>query len=357
MANRNISVKLGIVGCGRVSVTHHLPVLKKLPGVEVVALADINKDCLNWTGDRFQIKQRYTDHRSLLDNPSIDAVAVCVPVQSHAEIALNVLDAGKHLFIEKPLALSLDECDRLIEHARKVNTKVMVGFNLRYHRLVREARRIIQQGSLDTIESIRTSWTSALRLRQNIPEWRNQRALGGGALFEIAVHHFDLWRFLLRCEVEEIFATSRSDSWDDETVAVTARMTNGVLAISNFSERTSDSNELEICGRTGRLYLSLYNFYGFEFYSTATIPGGIKPRLIKIGKVLKDFPKGVSVMLHGGDFLMTYQSEWQHFIDAIQNDTRLECSLEDGRRALQVVLAAIESSSLGQLVKVNHAAR
>ncbi len=357
MANRTNTIKLGIVGCGRVSADYHLPALKKLAGVEIIALADISTDRLNWVGDRFHVKQRYTDYRSILHNPSIDAVAVCVPVQFHAEIALHVLDAGKHLFIEKPLALNLDECNCLIEHARKVNTKVMVGFNLRYHRLVREAQRIIQEGVLGTIESIRTCWTNALQLRQGLPVWRNQRALGGGALFEIAVHHFDLLRFLLRCEVKEIFATSRSDSRDDETVAVTARMSNGVLVSSVFSERTSASNELEIYGRDGRLRLSLYDFYGFEFYSMTAMPSGIKSRLIKIGKMLKDFPGAVSVMLNGGDFLMTYRSEWQYFIDAIQNDTELECSLEDGKRALQIVLATIESSSLGQLVKVNHTSR
>jgi myo-inositol 2-dehydrogenase/D-chiro-inositol 1-dehydrogenase len=357
MPNSTKVVKLGIVGCGRVSVNHHLPALKKLPGVEVIALADTNEDILNLAGDHFHIKQRYTDYRSLLDNPSLDTVAVCVPPMSHVQIGLGALDAGKHLFIEKPLALNLEECDRLIERARNAKTKAMVGFNLRHHRLVRQARQIMQQGTLGAIESIHTSLTSGLRLRLKFPEWRNQRSSGGGALFEVAVHHFDLWRYLLVCEVEEIFATSRSDNWDDETVTLTARMTNGVLIESIFYESTSDSNELEIYGLAGRLRLSLYDFYGFELYPTGTSPGGIRPRIVKAYKMLKDFPNALSVMLNGGDFLMTYRSEWQYFIDSIQNDTKIECTLEDGRRALQIALAAIESSSLGIPVKINGSSR
>ncbi|MCI0453751.1 MAG: Gfo/Idh/MocA family oxidoreductase [Candidatus Dadabacteria bacterium] len=354
MPNGANVVKLGIVGCGRVSVNHHLPALKKLPGVEVIALADTDKGCLNWAGDRFHINKRYTDYRFLLDSPSLDAVAVCVPPKSHVEIALGALAAGKHLFIEKPLALNLEECDRLIERARNAKTKAMVGFNLRHHRLVRQARQIIQQGTLGDIESIHTSLTSALRLRLKVPEWRNQRSSGGGALFEVAVHHFDLWRYLSGCEAEEVFAMSRADNWDDETVTLTARMTNGVPIASNFSERTSESNELEIYGRKGRLRLSLYDFYGFEFYPATITPGGIRPRIVKAYKMLKDFPEAFSVMLNGGDFLMTYHSEWQYFIDSIQNDTKIECTLEEGRRALQIALAAIESSSLGKPVRVDH---
>jgi predicted dehydrogenase len=78
----------------------------------------------------------------------------------------------------------------------------MVAFNLRWHRLVRQAREVIQRRTLGPLTLIRTALTS---YHENVPEWRRRRELGGGALFELAVHHFDLWRFLLQSEVEEVF--------------------------------------------------------------------------------------------------------------------------------------------------------
>lgn len=352
MADGSKSVKLGVVGCGQVTETRHLPVLNALPEAEVVALADVNPDCLKRVAARFQIKHCYSDFGALLHDPAVEAVAVCVPPQFHVEVALAALDAGKHLFIEKPLALSLDESDRLIKRAAQSPNKVMVGFNLRWHRLIRQAREIIQRGTLGSLELIRTVLTSGRRYDRNVSEWRARRELGGGVLMENAVHHFDLWRFLLQSEVEEVFATSRSEQWDDEIATVTARMANGVLAVSAFSKTTTESNEVEIYGKAGRLQISCFRFDGLEFLSTSSLPGDIRTRLRRITRMLRDLPKVASIIHRGGDFVTSYRVEWQHFIDCIQHDTPVECTLEDGQRALQVVLAAVESASLGQPVKV-----
>ncbi|MGH7455209.1 MAG: Gfo/Idh/MocA family protein, partial [bacterium] len=264
MAKQEKFLKLGFVGCGRATEVLHLPALRQVPEAKVMALADVNPDQLKKVADEFQIEQRYADYQALLDDPALDVVAVCVPPQFHVEIALAVLEAGKHLFVEKPLALRLDECDRLIQKAKTANKKIMVGFNLRHHRLLQDAQRIIRQGDLGAIEAIRSTWTSAIRHHRTIPAWRNQCEQGGGALFEIAVHHFDLWRYLLQGEVEEVYAFSRAEKWPDETVTVMARMRNGVVISSLFSERTSDNNEIEIFGQQGRLRLSLYRFDGVE---------------------------------------------------------------------------------------------
>jgi myo-inositol 2-dehydrogenase/D-chiro-inositol 1-dehydrogenase len=353
MEGQGQTVRIGMIGCGRAAETLHLPALQKVPGVEVLSLADNNADRLALVADRFDIKQRYSDYRSLIQDQHVDLIAVCVPAQFHAEIALAALDAKKHLFVEKPLALSLDDCSRLIDKAKETDKKIMVGFNLRHHRLIRKAQSILQEGSLGPIEAIHSIWTSALRSSWKVPEWRNHRELGGGALFEIGVHHFDLWRFLLQCEVAQIFALSKSREWSDETVTVNARMTNGVIATAVFSERTSNHNELEICGQKGRLYISLYQFDGFDLSTLSQLSGSIQGRLWKATTFLRDLPKGIAIMQQGGDYKMSYGAEWRHLIGAIQNNSTAISSLEDGKRALQVVLAAIESSSTQQPVTIN----
>lgn len=344
------SMRIGVVGCGRVTETRHLPALRYLKSAEVVALADISVDRLNKVADLFHIKARYANYQRLLEDPSIDVVAVCVPAQHHVEIGLAALDAGKHVFVEKPLALKLDECHILIERARKSPNKVMVGFNLRWHRLVRQAREMIQQGRLARIDLMRTVLTS---YHDAVPQWRQYREWGGGVLFELAVHHFDLWRFLLRSEVEEVSASTVCGLWEDEAATVSARMANGVLITSVFAERTSESHEVEVYGQAGRLKVSCYDFDGLECFSTAGFSGDMRNRLRRIAFTAKELPQGIRNMGRGGDFIASYRAEWSHFSDAIRHNIPVECTLEDGVQALRVVLAAARSASTNQPVNLS----
>ena len=134
-------------------------------------------------------------------------------------------------------------------------------------------------------------------------------------------------------------------------------MANGVFVASLFSERTSARHEVEVYSRTGCLQASCFRFDGLDYSSLSGFPGDARSRLRKAAHTLKELPQGLWRMRWGGDFIASYQAEWRHFIDAILQDTRVECTLEDGRRALQVVLAAAASASLGQPVTVARAPR
>jgi myo-inositol 2-dehydrogenase/D-chiro-inositol 1-dehydrogenase len=348
---------IGFVGCGIVTERGHLPGLRSLPTAKVLAVSDIDRNRLQRVADRFAVERRYPDFQALLEDPSIDIVAVCVPAQLHVQVATAVLDAGKHLFIEKPLALGLDEADRLIQHAARTSSRTMVGFNLRWHRRILEARTILRDGVLAPIELVRSTLTSGTQFAEHVPDWRTSRSTGGGEFLETAIHHFDLWRHLLQTEVEEVFAVSRSERWDDETVTVTARLANGVLATSVFSTCTSEGHELELYGRAGRLTVSLLGFG-----DVALLPSGADPRSVGVGlkgirRAMRGFPQRAMRARLGGDYVLSYRDEWEHFVEAIRGDAPPESTLEDGRRALQVALAAIESASRGAPVRVDDAVR
>ena len=111
MSDHNKVINLGFVGCGRVTETRHLPALRKLADAKVIAIADIDDVCVKRVADSFGISRCYSSLQDLLKDPDIEAVAVCVPAQFHVELSLAVLEAGKHLFVEKPLALSLDKAN------------------------------------------------------------------------------------------------------------------------------------------------------------------------------------------------------------------------------------------------------
>jgi myo-inositol 2-dehydrogenase/D-chiro-inositol 1-dehydrogenase len=349
-------LRVGMIGCGRVAETRHLPVLRGLPNAEVVALADVDRERLMRIGSLFGVEQRYGDYRRLLEDRRVDVVAVCVPVALHAEVALAALEAGKHVFVEKPLALDLDECDVLIDQAAHSPGRVMVGFNMRWHPLVLRAKQSIDSGELGTIELMRSVFTSDLRHGRSVPEWRNQRALGGGVLFDLAVHHFDLWRFLLGSEVSEVIARSSSGDWPDQRATVLGHMASGIWASSVFSELTSASNEFEVYGRDRRLRLDCYQFDGFSVLPAWVAPGSLASRVRRTAEIARELAH-LRGALRGGPWLEAWRAEWRHFFHAIASGTTARPTFEDGRRALQVVLAAVESASSRRPVKVAEAPR
>jgi myo-inositol 2-dehydrogenase/D-chiro-inositol 1-dehydrogenase len=357
MGVSNTPVRLGIIGCGNVTENRHLPAIESVHDLQVVALADIDHERLNRVADRFGVENRYVDYGALLADPDVTAVAVCAPMQWHGEMAIAALDAGKHVFVEKPLAPSLDEAETLVARAAESPCKVMVGYNLRWHRLVRQAREMIQQGKLGRIELAVATFTSGTRYKRDILEWKKRRALGGGVLMEFATHYFDLWRFLLDTEVEEVFATTRSDEWDDVSGTLTARLTDGVLATAYFSEWTSERNEVHIYGQAGSLHLSLYRFDGLEFVPLFTAPGQIRGRLSRGAQSLRHLPMATAHFRRGGDYYASFIGQWRHFAGSIREDVPMECTLHDGRRALQVALAAAQSASTGEPVRVEEAHR
>ena len=355
MADSNLCIKVGLIGCGEAAVRGHLPALRHVRGAEVIAAADIDSHRLEQVADRFGIPHRYTGHYELLDDPHVDAVGVCVPTDSHVQVASAVLDAGKHLLLEKPLALSLDACDQLIERAKCSSCLTMMGFNMRWHRLAREARDIVRQGKLGPIRMIRTLFACHWESAGDLPEWRKRRELGGGALVSESVHDFDLWRFLLDGEVEEVCAVTRQDVVDDEVVAVVARMTDNVLATSSIVERVSSEYAFEVLGLEGRLQASLFRFDGLSLIPASRRPGDPEVRLGSVANTLKELPR--ALLRPGGrnDYDASFVAQWQHFVDSIRQSTAPECTLLDGRRSLEIVLAAAQSASLGQLVSVAEA--
>lgn len=347
-------VKLGIIGCGDVVEQKHLRVLSDLRAIEVVALADIDPDCLQRAGARYGIVRLYPDIGRLLADPDIEAVGVCVPAKHHADVALAVMDAGKHVLIEKPLALSLDDADRLIARAAGLPLKAMVAFHMRWHRLVRRALLLIQQGLSGRIHSVRAVWSRAPVPRDS-DGWMMRREDGGGVLVEIAVHQFDLWRFLLASEVEEVFAFSRSDRYDDESATVAARMANGVLVSAAFSIRGSHQIEVEVLGDAGNLRVCCNRFDGLEFFPLrCSLAERIRLRLAGQMRFFTELPQRIR-NTRESDYLASYRAEWAHFAEAIRTGGAVGATLEDGRRALQVVLAVVESATTGKPVTVRRA--
>jgi myo-inositol 2-dehydrogenase / D-chiro-inositol 1-dehydrogenase len=332
------AIRLGIVGCGAVTQRHHLPALKWVRDIKVVALADHDTNLLERLATEYQVSGRYATYHELVRAGNVDAVAVCLPPQLHAEVALAALEEGKHLFIEKPLALSLADCDRLMEASKRdPSRKIMVGLNLRWHRLVRQSRDIISRGELGPIKLVRTVFTTGKQPGTTAGAWRASPDTGGGLIFDLGVHHFDAVRFLLGNEVQEVHASSTAF---DKSATVMFSMRNGAQVVCGFAEGTGENHAFEIYGDRGWLRLCCYRFDGLERFGLGEHPGAIAARLRAAGNTLFQMPRALYRRWRGGEFATSYVEQWNHFAQAVLLDKPAEADLLDGRRALEIALAA-----------------
>ena len=132
-------------------------------------------------------------------------------------------------------------------------------------------------------------------------------------------------------------------------------MSNGVLVSAVFSERANHDLELEICGKAGRLRVSLIRFEGLEYYPTETMPSSLPARLGRMGHFLKELPRALPRMHRAGDYRVSYCDQWRQFARSIRTGTPMEATLHDGRQALVAVLAAARSAAVRRPVAMREA--
>jgi len=346
-------LRIGIVGCGRVTQQLHLPALQVMEGVSVVALAELEPQRLARVAGKFGITRRYPSHRELVADELVDVVAVCVPASSHEEVTEAAIKANKHVFVEKPLALEVEQARRMVSLAEATDRKTTVDFNLRSHRLVQDARRIVAGGTLGEIEMVRTSWTAGFHSEREMSEWYRQRRYGGGALYDIAVHHADLWRYLLDAEVDTVYARSRSDLFEDQSAAITATMSNGALVSGAYSKRTSASHDIEIYGQRAALAFSCYRVDSLEVRPVSQAAGGLNVRLRGLMEKTRTLPATLAVGIRGGDYIRSYARHWGRFLRSIREGAQPPSSFRDGLEALRVIGAAVESIETGSAVELS----
>lgn len=323
-------LRIGIIGCGYAAEALHLPALKRLPDLEVVALADPDRTRLDHLADAWGISSRCTDPLALIADPTVDVLAICAPSDQHTSLALSGLQAGKHILVEKPLALTLGEADQLIAAAHTANRVLMTGHNLRWHPFVTRARSLIESGALGEIRQIKTVFNTPLLHRDPVPQWRQSTATGGGVLLDLAVHHLDLWRFLSGSEVESLDASIQLDRDIDTAARISAQLANGTHVESQFSHFSPDEHTILIEGTHGRIDLSLYRADGF----TLRDPNG-KQRL---ADALQRITDAFRLRASGGVMPESYRHQWLAFVQAIQ--TQSSPNLSDDRRALELALQA-----------------
>lgn len=342
------SVRLGVIGCGKVACRIHLPALRRVRGAKVVAVADPVPARLAEGAQLAGGVAAFADWKELLRQDTVDAALICTPSALHAECALAALAARKHVYVEKPLASNLSQAESVLRAWEPAGLVGMSGFNYRHHPIYQKMREIVASGTLGQVIAVRSCFTSA---GEWIDEWRKTRSLGGGVLLDLAGHHIDLAQFVLGQRVCEVSARVASLRSEQDTAWTHMTLENGVPMQSFFSLRGTDSNRFEIYGESGRATVD---------YLAGTLEIVSPGRRKLAQRVSAVLGQGWSRFKHGlaGGRDPSYALAFSTFVNAIADGRqRIAPDLRDGFHVLQVIDAAEQSAATGQKCRVEAANR
>ncbi|WP_309120562.1 Gfo/Idh/MocA family oxidoreductase [Paenibacillus sp.] len=202
--------RIAIVGCGGIANGKHMPSLSKLNNVEMVAFCDVVEERAVAAAEKYGAEgaKTYTDYTELLKDGSIDIVHVCTPNDSHANIAIAALEAGKHVMSEKPMAKTAADAKRMVEAAKRTGKKLTVGYNNRFRPDSQHLKKVCEDGELGEIYFAKAH---AIR-RRAVPTWGvflDEEKQGGGPLIDIGTHALDLTLWMMNnYEPKAVLGTS-----------------------------------------------------------------------------------------------------------------------------------------------------
>jgi UDP-N-acetyl-2-amino-2-deoxyglucuronate dehydrogenase len=235
-------LRFGLIGCGRVA-PRHAESIASLPGAQLVAVADIRDN----RAARFAAQYAAapcTDYRRLLDRQDIDVVSICTPSGLHAQMTVDALRAGKHVIVEKPIALSLEDAARMIETSRVAGRKLCVVLQNRYNAPMQDLRHVIDSGSLGRLllGNATVRWYRPQEYYED--EWHGTWAMDGGALMNQSIHHIDALQWLMgRPETVYALTGTLAHKMEAEDVGVAAiRFAGGSLGTVEGSTLTYPEN-------------------------------------------------------------------------------------------------------------------
>jgi len=339
------TLKVGLIGCGSIAQSVHLEILTRLPGVELIALAELDKQRREAASRHASKAIAFSDYQSLLKMPDVEAVVICLPNALHAEAAVAAFERGKHVYLEKPLATSLNEARRVFEAWRRAGVVGMIGFNYRFNALYQNTKQHIQSGRLGELVGVRSVFSTQARTP---PAWKKSRKTGGGVLLDLASHHVDLVHFLFEERICEVWSGLRSQRSEGDSAMLYLRLDSGLLVQSFFSMNAVDEDRFEIYGQAGKLTVDRYRSLNVEI----TNPTYDFYRLKRLWKGLWSLVRSPYLLekILAPSSEPSYRAALGHFVDAAVSNQPASPDLLDGYRSLAVIEAAEKSARTGRVV-------
>jgi len=345
------ALKIGLFGCGSIARLVHLNILTRLPEVTVVALAEPDRQRQAEARSRVPQAKIFADYQELLERVEVDAVVICLPNALHAEAAIAVLQRGKPVYLEKPLATNLEDGRRVLATWRQAGVVGMIGLNLRFHKLFHTAKQHLQADRLGPLIGVRSTRSTA---PYPLPPWKLDRRSGGGVLLDLASHHIDLVHFLFESAIREVYAEIRSQQSEGDSAMLQLRLANGLPIQAFFALNTVEEDRWEIYGRAGKLQVDRYASTEVEIIE----PTPERARVTLVQRGLRTLAQSPSLLrrLLTPNQEPSYRAALAHFVDAVRAKRSVHQNLPDlpdlwdAYRSLAVIAAAEESVRIKQVV-------
>lgn len=344
-----MSLKYAIIGCGRISPNHIAAALEN--NLDIVALCDIDESKMDTTIQNFKLPadvNKYTDYKEMLKKEKLELVAICTESGKHGKIALDCIEVGVNLIIEKPIALSLEEADLIIEKAKEKNVKVSACHQNRFNKSVQKIREAIEEKRFGKLMhgTAHIRWNRGKDYYTQAP-WRGTWEQDGGALMNQCIHNIDLLRWMMGDEIVEVVGMTDNlihDYIDAEDLGIALiKFANGSYGIIEGTTNIYPKNleeTLYIFGEKGTVKAggkSVNLIEEWQFADKLDNPEEVKEKY-------NENPPNVYGFGH--------KPLYTNVIDAINNDKQPYVTAVDGRNALELVLSIYKSAAEGKSIRL-----
>ena len=344
-----MNLKYAIIGCGRISPNHIAAAIEN--NLDIVAICDVEESKMDITIQKFKLPsktKKYLNYKEMLQNEKPELVAICTESGKHGQIALDCIDASANLIIEKPIALSLEEADLIIEKANIMKLKVSACHQNRFNKSVQKIREAVEAGRFGTMMhgTAHIRWNRGEDYYSQAP-WRGTWEQDGGALMNQCIHNIDLLRWMMGDEITEV-------------VGITDNLIHGFIdaedlgmALVKFS-----NGSYGIIEGTTNIYPKNLEETLYIFGEKGTVKaGGKSVNLIEEWQFADnlDNPEEVKEKYHENPpnvYGFGHSPLYADVIDAIKNDRQPYVTAVDGRNALELVLAIYKSAAEGKSVNL-----
>lgn len=322
------TLTVGLIGAGRIGKVHAEHLAHRIPRVRLMAISDVDPNAARACAGRFGIPRVEADYHSILSAPDIQAVVICSPTDLHAMMIEECAQAGKHIFCEKPIAQTLPKIDQAVAAVDRAGVKFQVGFNRRFDANFARVRQAIAQGEIGEVHLLH------IISRDPGPPPISYVKVSGGIFLDMSIHDFDMARFLIGSEVEEVYTAAGvmvdpaiGEAGDLDTALVVLKFANGVIGTIDNSRKAvyGYDQRVEVLGSAGGIQVS-NNYPNSAVISDAT-------------SVRRDLPLNFFMDRYTESFL----TEMNAFVDAVLNGTPTPVGGQDGRAAVVMGLAARKS--------------
>ncbi len=365
-------VRMGVIGCGSIAEIAHFPSIALQPEAKLAAVCDANQGRAEAAAAKWGAEQWFTDYRTMFEKAHLDAVVIATPNNVHRNQAIAAAQAGVHVVVEKPLAVTNREAWDIVKACKKAGVKLMVGCDRRFWVHNEWAKALIDQGVIGNLLMSRASLHEHWHNYQNhvaVTDFRlNCKVAGGAAVNDTGAHAIDLLTWLNGSKVKRAVGVAKRLAMPaeytlcDDTALVMVEFENGAfgtISCNRFSPAVNQATEL--CGTEGTIFTATdatnpfqswpMAVYTNKDYTVDTLPQILKdyrwPELFWVEDIIDETVRKRWVPICPPRHPSNYERMTAHYLDCIINDKEPRVSGEDGARAVEVMCAVWKSMETG----------